>query len=399
VAYLIVFPQISAEYHWRQANKAIFNYDLGQAQIHLEQCIHVRPTDGEVLFAMARNLRRMEKFEQAAEYLRKASQQHWVPAQINLERHLIRAQTGYLSKVVDQLQRLLEEGNLDDRLIFEALVLGYLRTNFLTEANRWATIWIEQHPDDWLARYWHGLVLEGGSQFNLAKDEYEKALKLNPAGFGLHLRVAEVLMHMKPSEESLAHYEEALKTEPGNAIALYGLAQCQHSLRSSEDAKVTLTRLIEMHPEFIGAYTLRAQLAEEQDKDEEALEWLKKAQAIDANDRLTNLRTFEVLHRLKRDNEAREVQRRSKEIDNQLVRLDAITKELLEHPKDVALRNEAGNILLNLGKPSDAFRWFLSAFFVDNKDKPTIDGMKKCLQRMGDKELIERYKPLLESPT
>ncbi len=396
VVYFVVYPQIKAEYHWRQAKKAIFNNDLNKAQEHLERCLQARPTDGEVLFTLARTQRRALKVDEVVESLRKASQQHWVPNQIKLEMMLLKAEMGILGQVSKQLQEILKEGHADDRFILEALVIGYLGTNFLSEANRWATVWIEQHPDDWLAHYWHGLVMEGGSQFPLAKEEYEKALELNPDGFNLHLRVAEVLMHNKASEETLAHYEAALKSDPKNSIALHGLAQCQQSLRSSEMAKATLDRLIETDPEFIKAYILKAQLAGEEDKQEEAWTWLKKALEIDPNDRLANQKLFEVLGRLNRKEEAREVQQHTKEIEKQLLRLDEITKELLEQPKDVALRNEAGNLLLKLGKPKDAFSWFISAFFINAKDKPTKEGMKKCLQRMGNRELNDLYKPYLE---
>src|SRR5260370_39240884 len=95
VLYWIVYPQIRAEYHWRQAQKAIFNYDLARGQEHLERCLEVRPTDGEVLFVMARTMRREGKLEEARDYLRRASQQRWVPDQIKLEVLLIKAQTGY----------------------------------------------------------------------------------------------------------------------------------------------------------------------------------------------------------------------------------------------------------------------------------------------------------------
>jgi tetratricopeptide (TPR) repeat protein len=398
VAYWIVFPQIRAEYHWRQAQKAIFNYELARAQEHLNQCIQVRPTDGEILFTMARTLRRAGKPDEARKYLHRAGQQHWVPNQIKLENLLIKAQLGYLSDVVPQLQALLEQGHLDDHLILEALVFGYSRTNFLTEANRWATVWIDQHPDDWLARYWHGLVLEMGNQFTLAKEEYEKALELNPDGFELHLRVAEVSMYTNQNltEEILAHYEAALKSDPRNPIALLGMARCQQTLRSREDAKVTLARLLEEHPTFAPAFIFKAQLALDEDQKEEALEWFKKAHALDPSDRLATLKLMEVLRQLKRNAEADEVQRRMEDLEKQLHRLEEIRKEVLNHPKDVALRTEAGNSLLKLGKPQEAMNWFMSAYFIDPKDRPTKEGMKLCLQRMGDKDLADQYKQFLE---
>src|SRR5262249_18154140 len=161
------------------------------------------------------------------------------------------------------------------------------------------------------------------------KEEYEKALELNRDGFDLHLRIAEVLMHNRASEETLSHYEAALKSDPKNPVALHGLARSQQTLRSSETAKATLDRLIEADPTFVKAYILKAQLADEEDKTEEAWGWLKKALEIDPNDRMANQKMFEVLRRLNRNEEAREVQIRTKEIEKQLIRLDEITKELL----------------------------------------------------------------------
>ena|SRR6266487_1681621 len=143
VTYFVVYPQIKAEYHWRQAKTAIFNNDLNKAQEHLERCLQERPTDGEVWFTMARTQRRAGKVDEVIESLRKASQQHWVPNQIKLEMMLLKAQMGILGQVSKQLQEILKEGHADDRFILESLIFGYLRTNFLSEANRWAMVWIE----------------------------------------------------------------------------------------------------------------------------------------------------------------------------------------------------------------------------------------------------------------
>jgi tetratricopeptide (TPR) repeat protein len=401
VAALVVYPEIRAKYHWEQAKKDIANNYLaetenhGGAEKHLEECLKVWKTDGEVHFAMARVSRRIGKFDQAREHLQKAKQHNWVASQIKLENILLKAQTGYLPEATKQLEPILEEGHQDDVYILEALIIGCIQTNFLADANRWAMIWIRQHPDDWLAHYWHGIILEGANQHALAKDEYLKALELNPNGFDTHLRLAEVMMRERVSKEAMEHYEKALEADPQNASALFGLARCQQTFRSHDVTKATLDRLIELHPDSIGAYGLHSKLADEEDRPEEALQWLKKAQAIDPNDRMTNQKLVEILHQLKRDEEARQVERRIQEQERQLTRLDDINKELLNQPKDVLLRNEAGNILLQLGKPEKALHWFLGAFLIDRKDQAAKEGMGKCFQKMGDKELIERYRVLL----
>ena len=347
---------------------------------------------------MARTCRRIggdKGLARAIEYLQKTKRYKWVPEQIKLENLLIKAQAGYLPEATKQLQTILEEGHRDDVYILEALVMGCIQTNFFTDANRWAMVWIAQHPDDWLAHYWHGAVLESTNQYSLAQEEYQKAVTLNSNGFGLHLRLAEVMMHEKTPEEAMAHYEQALAADPENAAALLGLARCQQSFRSNEVTKATLGRLIELHPKSIGAYNLYGQLAIEEDRPEEALQWLRKAQAIDVNDRITNQKLIEVLHQLRRDDEAREIQRRIQEQERLFTRLEDITKEILNQPKDILLRNEAGNILLQLGKYDKAWYWFVSAFLIDQKDQAAKDGMRKCLKKMGNNELMERYRSIL----
>lgn len=402
VAALVVYPEVRAKYHWEQAKKDIAdNFLAGTenrlgAEKHLEECLRVWKTDGEVHFALARVSRRIGKFDQAREHLQKARQHNWVSGQIKLENTLLKAQAGYLPEAIKQLEAILEEGHQDDVYILEALIIGCIQTNFLADANRWAMIWIRQHPDDWLAHYWHGVILEGANQHALAKDEYQKALELNPNGFDTHLRLAEVMMmHEKVSQEAMGHYEKALMADPHNGVALLGLARCQQTFSTHDVTKATLDRLIALHPDSIGAYGLHSKLAIEEDQPEEALQWLSKAQKVDSNDRLTNQELVKILHQLKRDEEARQIERRIQEQERQLTRLDDINKEVLSQPKDLVLRNEAGNILLQLGKPEKALHWFLSAFLIDRKDQAAKEGMQKCLQKMGNKELIERYRVLL----
>jgi len=403
VAALVVYPEVRAKYHWEQAKKDIAdNYLAGTenrlgAEKHLEECLKVWKTDGEVHFALARVSRRIGKFDQALKHLQKAKQHNWLTSQIKLENLLLKAQSGYLPDATKQLETILQEGHQDDVYILEALIIGCIQTNFFSDANGWATIWIRQHPDDWLARYWHGVILEGANQHALAKEEYQKAIELNPNGFDTHLRLAEVLMHEKSLKEAMAHYEKALASDPENPAALLGLARCQQTFSTPDATKATLNRLIELHPESIGAYSLYSKLAIEEFRPQEALEWLIKAQAVDPNDRITNQKLVEILHQLNRDDEARQIERRMQEQERQLTRLDDINKELLSQPKDVVLRNEAGSILLQLGKPEKALHLFFSAFLIDRKNQPAKEGMQKCLQKMGDKELIERYRvPLSE---
>ncbi len=399
VAYFFVYPQLSAGDHWRAAKKAIENNHLAEAQGHLESCVSVWAKDGEVQFLLARTCRRLGQFDKARLHLQLAAKQHWVPEQIKLETLLMRAQTGFRPETTTPLQDLLKAGHRDDTLIFEALIIGCLQINNFREANRWTTIWTEQHPDDWLGRFWLGVVFEEAGQLDLAAEEYKKALDLNPNGWELHLRLAEALMQGNSTEEAATHYQAALDDDPNNPSALLGLARCQHSLGTNETTRITLNRLMKLDPENFEAYSLRGQMALEEENLEHALHMFDQAHAINPSHLITNRQLAWILHKLKRDVEAQETERRIQEIEKQILRLDEITKELLNQPKDVLLRDEAGSIHFNLGNVQKAFRWFVSALLIDPKHQPTKEHLRKCLQRMGDQNLLEQYKPFIDAPS
>ncbi len=395
VGYFVFYPQLGAGYHWRQAKKALENNRLAQAAEHLQACLNVWGNDGEVHFLLARTYRRSTKIDQARVQLRLAAKQRWVPEQIKLEYLLIKAQTG-LPEPTNQLREMLKEGHRDDIYIFEALIIGCLQTNNFLDANRWTTIWLEQHPDDWLGRFWLGVVLEQAGEYGLAAEEYQRALELNPNAAELHLRLAEVLMQPNVTEEATIHYQAALADDPNNPIALLGLARCQHSFGTKEVTKATLDRLLQLDPENFGAYSLYGQMALEEDDPEQALRCFQKACAINPNHLVTTRQLAQTLRRLNRGEEAKAAERRAAELEQLVQRLDETTKEALKQPKDVALRYETGDILLRLGKPDKAFRWLISALLIDPTHKPTKEATQKCLQRLGDKELLERYQPILK---
>jgi tetratricopeptide (TPR) repeat protein len=396
VGYGVVYPQISAGSNWRQAKKALENRDLAKAERHLQSCANVWATDGEVHFLLARTYRRAGNFDKTRLHLQQAAKHHWVPEQIRLENLLMKAQTGRLPESIPQLQEQLKQGHQDDILIFEALIIGSLQINNFPEANRWATIWIEQHPDDWLARFWLGVVLEEAHEYDLSAREYQKALGLNPNGAEVHLRLAEVLMRPNPSDDALSHYQAALAADPDNPFALLGLARCQHSLGNNEAAKAALDQLIERDHQNFGAYSLLGQLALEADDREQALDWLQKAHDINPGHIATNKQLEFVLRKLNRDDEAKEAAQRIQQLERLATRLEEITKAVLDQPKDVTLRQEAGDILFQFGDYQKAFRWFISALLIDPNHRPTRESTKKCLRKMGDEELLERYKAILD---
>jgi tetratricopeptide (TPR) repeat protein len=413
---IVVYPQIKAAYHWRQAREAIDRFDLTAAQEHLSKCLQVWTTSGEAEFLMARTCRRAGDLETAREHLKKAKKLNWVHQQIQLEYLLIQAQTALLPWVEEKLKGLLQEGNQDDRLILEALVVSCLNSNFIKKGYQWSTVWVEQHPDDWEARFYHGSVLETSlrdemASNELAANEFQKALQLNPDFPATHLHLAQVLLLDNRSQDALPHFQEYLKHDPTNPLALLGLARCLQSDGEPKEARAVLQKLLAAHPEAVDGYLLEAQLAlEEEDNTKEAQQWLRKALDLDPDHRLSNqtmakalLCEAAALQAENRNKEADEKLKQAKEFDDRgerirqaYRRVKEINKELLTKRDDVVLRIEASTLLMNVGRKQEAYRWLVSALLLDPEYKPAKDAAKEFLRKYGDRQLQERYRAILE---
>src|SRR5205807_2314670 len=234
--WFVIYPELAGMYHWRKARLALDQYDFGQARIHLRGCLEIWPNSAETSFLMARTCRRAGDFASARTHLQEAERKGWVPALIDLERLLAKAQTGLVQAVEQDLRRHLEARPPEQKVILETLVIGSLQSNFLDDAYRWSTRWVENYPDDWQGHFLRGRVLESGLRFDLAADEYQRALDgkpdLLPARFGL----GKMLLRRGQYALAVPHFQTCLRHDPHNADVLLGLARCQRYLSPPEVA-------------------------------------------------------------------------------------------------------------------------------------------------------------------
>jgi tetratricopeptide (TPR) repeat protein len=407
---MVVYPQINAYIHWRKAQQAIDYFDLPLAQEHLKKCLQVWKSSGETEFLMARTCRRADDLDAARDHLKKAKALNWVDQQIQLEYLLIQGQTVLLPWVEERLKGLLKEGHQDDRYILEALTLGCLKWNFYKKAYQWATVWVEQHPDDWEGNFYYAQVLQAGLRYELAAEQYEKALELNPYFPEIHLHLAQVYLLDGRFQEALPHFQEYLKHDANDRTALLGLARCLRSDAKPEEARAMLEKLFAVRPEDVGGFLLEAQLALEEDNYKGAQEWLRKGLRVDPHDRLTNQNMATALRHEaaalrgenrraeadEKETEAKEFEERNQEINKAYMRVEDISRELLEKPDDVILRTEAGTTLMKIGQNQEAFHWLISALLLNNNHKPARDSLKECLRKKGDRKLLESYRSILE---
>lgn len=395
VGSFIIYPQARAAYHWRQAQQALEEQHFQAALGHLAVCLEVWPSSGATHFLMGRTCRRAGDLEGARAHLNEARRCHWSPALLDLEDLLLQAQVGMVRPVEATLRRYMANYPDQEKVILEALIHGDLQSNYLEAAHNWAALWTEHYPDDGQGWFWRGYALERGLRYDLAAEEYQRALERRPQHADTHLRLAEVLLWKGRFDEALAHFGVYLAKDPEHATSLLGRARCQRSLGQLDAARATLEQLDAFQLEPPGALLLRGELELDADHAEEAVVWLRRAQAQTPQDREANQMLATALRRLMRVEEAEVYERNKKRIEADLRRMDELTREVVSHPDDVARRYEAGTILLRLGQETQALSWLVSAFLLDREHEPTKKALADCLQKLGDPKLLAYYRQVL----
>ncbi len=136
-----------------------------------------------------------------------------------------------------------------------------------------------------------GLALSLSRQYDEAQREFETAIRLNPKQYEAHYFYARACIQEGRLEKAVQHYEEASRVRPEDYQALLLMQGPLHGLGRHEEAQAALRRGLEVaekhtkfNPDDARALYLGAGALIQLDQREKALEWAKRAYAIDPSD-------------------------------------------------------------------------------------------------------------------
>ena len=135
----------------------------------------------------------------------------------------------------------------------------------------------QQLPDAWLGR---GKALAGLEQFDEALTAYDKALSLAPDLVGAWLERGNLLARRGESEGAFAAYDRALRSKPELAEAWNGRGNLLASLERRDDAAAAYDHALELKPDLAEAWVGRGNVHAADKEYEQALEAYASALAI-----------------------------------------------------------------------------------------------------------------------
>jgi predicted Zn-dependent protease len=377
---------------WQQALRAIETGDLPLAQTCLNRCATNWPLNAEVHFLLGRTCRRMGATVGWQTHLHKAKLLGWPEEQIKFERQLQQAQSGDIWKVEDKLTEYLNAFHPEEGLIFEALAKGYLELYSLFDLERLTDLWLERYPNDWRPRLYRGRTFHIAHTPDRAISEYRRVLDIKPDQADAQLWLAGALTLDGQFEEALTRFQTYLQSHPNAPAAMLGIANCQFSLGQTDAARATLDRLLAESKDNVAGMLVRAKLELEDGTPEEALVWLKRAEAVAPreSDVLQNL--ARAYRRLGKHRDAETCERQLQDIQKLYERLAIIERQIAKDPENIPLRYEAGVIYLRLGRTEDAARWLRILLRLDPNHQPTHKLLAEHFQQVGDVRRAEYHR-------
>jgi tetratricopeptide (TPR) repeat protein len=394
--------QFWAEYHYRAALRALeqsvstqTREHLNQARAHLVLCLQVRPNSLDTNLLAARASRRLLAYDDAEQYLRQYKKLDGVPEALDLEHTLIQVQRGDLSKETEAfLWYCVKNEHQDKILILEALAREYLQTYQLQSVLECLNQWLELQPNALQALLWRAQVERVVSRFNMAIDDYEEALKLDPDCDEARLNLAEILVYVHKPMEAAVHFDYLADRQPGNVAVVLGQARCKEELGEIEESRKLFDRLVRVKPDDPQVLAESGKLLLNTGQLTEAEARLREALRLAPYEREALFSMYKCLEQQGKKAEAKKYLDESNRVEKELDEIKTITLQIMQMQfrKDAALRCKAARILMRNGQEKEGKRWLDDALRVDPQFAETYLLLADYFERAGQPDKASLYR-------
>lgn len=303
------------------AEAAVARRDFATASRLLDDCLRIHPGDSETLLLAAQVARRRGAFDEASRRLHDCRQANVVPEAIDLERKLLRLQTGDLEEAATYLRYCAAEPAAPQTpAVLEALIVGGLSSMNLPVARLAIELWLEHQSGDTDQQQgflWRGDLALRSGDWERALRDYRRAFDLDPAQDDARRRLADLLVRYSP-REAFDLLGPLLARRPDDPTLQLLLARCHRALGELEQTRAILDPLLEQSPNQAALLLERGLLALDLLDSADAERLLRRAERLNPDSRDVNLALVRCLRLGGKEAEADRYQARLAAIDREL---------------------------------------------------------------------------------
>jgi len=390
-------------WHVRAARAALSEGNAGLALVALRQAEPYARTDAEILFLLARALRRHDELTDVHAYLDRAVLAGWPEDQVRHQRYLILMQTGNFNQAENYLTQILGAGSVSDELaaeIYEARVKGYFSIYDLKEALVCIEYWLKWRPHERQARMWRAEIWERTSVLQEAISDYRKVLEHDPKDFEARLKLADALLLQHDVQGALGEYQKCVAGRPDDVAALLGVMKCQLRIGDLSQAKTGLRALLERDLSATQKGEVLLELGEMAlfNLDyPQAADYLSQARVADPTNRFIYQPLSRAYARLGKTDLAEEAKRRGEEITKRFGRISELTNKMVLDPQNPELRYETGMLFFAEGATNDGAVWLLTALKYDPEHRKTHAALADYYEGIGNAVAAGRHRRMAEA--
>ncbi len=240
------------------------------------------------------------------------------------------------------------------------LGLHYLAFGFNDEAVTCFSIAIEQQPMAMRFHYFRALAFEALDLAAKAREDFERALELNPDYVPAYVRLGMLIQENDP-KRAAALFEQATRRDANDAVAWFGRGQVAKREGKTDEAIAHWQKAIALQPDYADAQSALAAVYEGQGKEDLAQKHRRRAELggkpVVQNDPLA----FQVTRRTRDQDsialEAVEMARKG----NPIAAARYLEAAQFHGIESESIRLALGGFYLDAGKTDEAIGQFLSA--------------------------------------
>ncbi len=356
--------------HLGEAQRALDAGNPTAALEPLEQALRRAPESARAEYLLAVACRRCNDLTGFASHCQRAAQRGWPEEELERQRDLATAQQGGVGEGVQRLLAAIEEGVSDARAeeIYEALSKGHLASYRLRDAWMSLDFWLQWKPDAPQARFMRAELSRRMGEVASAIADYRAVLDQIPSHREASSKLGELLLLNSRVEEARDCFRGCLKHWPDEPDALLGLAQCEQTLGSPEEAQRCLDAVLKQdlsQGQRALALSEKGKLLLVEKRVEEGIESLFRAVELSPAEVSTRFALQKALFAAGREDEASRESEGLAQTQRELDRISKITAQVVDAPGDADLMCEAAYLLVRLGYTKESGGWLACALRVN----------------------------------
>jgi tetratricopeptide (TPR) repeat protein len=382
-----------AWHEYSLASTALDEDRFDDARRHLGWCLQLWPWSGEVRVFAACLERTAGNFDAAAAYLDECEKLHRPRDAMQLEKTLLRAESGDLAEPDKALEKIIAEGPPETNLVLEALARFYMREERLVLARKALDRWLEQSPNCARAWHWLGWVQAKSSSGKDAIASYQRALQLQPNRWRAGLSLANLFLDIKQSANAWPYLQAVQRSHPDEPELLVALAQYHIFQGEGAAARQVLDHLLQAHPEEFDGLLLFGRLECEAGRPASGEGYLTQALKVRPMDDEALFRYYRCLRAQSgRSHDAAVVFERYERARRDHQRLRELLHTAAERTEDDAeLCASIAEVLEHLGNPA-AVDWYDRALRKDPAMQKAHEALLKHFEQVGDVERAAHHR-------